>query len=281
MSFLYAPSQLRIPQVPGWSPPDGVWCGIGEDAGRFAFRMSAWGGYVMTDGGFCWSLEADGIEMRPVYSSVNGYIYWEAEGYGCVYYTQSYGWVWCDVFPGYEPLEEVTQDPATGEAKFDGDGFYHIASIPCRDGGEAAMSPCGKLFGKPEKTVRAVWRRWASQYEFGKYGPKGGASGDRYLGLPRWRGNGTYYVRSPAKEDGHYAYGQIRFSDGKWTVGEVGSDSGWWEGAEPSKEGPVTFRFVANEGSEAEGADFDVAFLDCVRGDGTADVMLGEAAVWR
>jgi len=279
MSFQYVPSQFRIPQVPNWTPPDGFWCGLKEDAGMFAFRSYNWGGYVMTKDCFCYSLKVDGSELKPVYSSINGYAYWEGSGY--VYYSQTYGWVWSNLFPGYEPVEDREYDEEKKEWVYSGDAFYTISSLPSSEDSEQEMTGRGTNYGKEAKKLTAVWKRWASQKEFGKYEPKGDASGDKYLGLPRFRGNGTDYVRSFAKENGYYKYGAIRHSGSKWVIGEIGSDSGWWEGSEPSKEGSVTFKFTVNEGSEAKGQDISVSLYDYVKGDERAAVMLGEAAIWR
>ena len=38
MSFMYVPSLLRIPEVPAFTPPVGIWRGVGKDAGLFAFQ---------------------------------------------------------------------------------------------------------------------------------------------------------------------------------------------------------------------------------------------------
>ena len=280
MSFQYVPSQFRIPEVPNWTPPNGFWCGLNADAGYFAFNAGySWGGYVMTRDYLCYSLKIDSSELHPVYSSINGYIYWEGNGY--VYYTQTYGWVWSSLFPGYEPLEETEYDEEKKEWVHTGDAFYTIGSIPYSEDSEQEMTGRGTNYGKEGKKLKCVWKRWASNSEFGKYEPKGDASGDKYLGLPRFTGNGAYYVRSFAKEKGYYKYGEIHHADGKWVIGEIGSDSGWWEGSEPSKEGSVTFKFTVNEGSEAKGQNISVSLKDYVKGDERVAVMLGEAAIWR
>lgn len=279
MSFQFVPSQFRVPKIPGWEPPNGFWCGLGEDAGRFAFKMSAWGGYIMTEDYLSFCLKIDGSVLHPVYSSINGYIYWEGNGY--VYYTLTYGWVWCNLFPGYEPIEERRYDDEAEKYVYDGDSFYTIPSIPAGDTAERQMRGRGKNYESEEKTLTAVWPRWVGGNEFGKYEPKGDASGDKYLGLPRFRGNGVDYVRSFAKENGYYRYGAIRYTQGKWVIGEIGSDSGWHEGSEPSKEGSVTFKFMKNENSDAKGQNISVSLQDYVKGDERAGVFLGEVAIWR
>ena len=279
MSFQYAPAQFRLPSIPKWTPPDGFWRGLGDDDGLYAFKCYDWGGYVMSRS-LCYSLKVDGTELKPVFSSVNGYAYWGGSG-GSVYFSQTHGWVYMtSMFPGYEPLEESTYDRETAEYSYDGDAFYTFSSFPT-PGGEKEMTARGSLYGKNGKTLTASWTRWVGAKEFGKYKGEDGASGEKCLGLPRFRGNGTYYVRSFAKENGHFKYGGIRFTDGKWVIGEIGSDGGWWEGSEPSKDGSVTFKFTKSEGSEATGEDISVSLSDYVKGDETASVMLGEVAIWR
>jgi len=280
MSFQYAPSQFRLPEVPNWTPPNGIWCGLGVDAGYYAFYNSSWGGYVMTKGQFSYSLKIGAAVLKPVYASINGYCYWEGSGY--VYYSRVWrSFVWASEFPGYEPVEDREWDEGKEEWKFSGDSFYVLESLPYSEDRSATAVGRGRNYGKDDVEVAAVWSRWTCGREFGKYEPKGDASGFRYLGLPRFRGNGEYYVRSFARENGHYRYGAIHYAEGKWVIGEIGSDSGWHEGNEPSKDGSVTFRFTVNEGSEAQGRDITVEHLDYVKGDESAGALLGEVAIWR
>jgi hypothetical protein len=97
----------------------------------------------------------------------------------------------------------------------------------------------------------------------------------------RFRGGGEYFVRSFAKTNGYFTYGRIRNADGRWVIGEPGSDAGWHEGSEPSREGTVTFRFTKKEGSEAQGKDIAVSLYDHVKGDERSKAYLGEVAIWR
>ena len=280
MSFRYVPSQFRIPAVPyGFAVPDGYWCGEGTDKGVFAFQgASGWGNYVMTDGSFIPSLKVGSSSLSPVYSSVNGYVHWK--GSGSVYYSLAYGWVYMPstIFPGYDPVEDWESEE--GETVWTGDDFYCFSSFPTGEDKTVALEGRGKSYGKTLE-MSCTWKRWTSTREFGKYEAAGGASGEKFLGLPRFSGGGEYFVRSYAKTSGHYTYGRIRHVSSKWVIGEIGSDSGWHEGEEPSKEGSVTFRFCRNEGSEAKGSDIAVSLKDYVEGDETAASYLGEAAIWR
>ena len=36
MSFHYVPGQFRIPKVPNFTLPDGIWCGADSDRGVYA-----------------------------------------------------------------------------------------------------------------------------------------------------------------------------------------------------------------------------------------------------
>jgi hypothetical protein len=184
------------------------------------------------------------------------------------------------MFPGYEPLEEY--DYGSDDGRYTGDSFYALYSFPTGNGGAATLSPRGRLYGGETREVTAKWERWtAKRGEFGEYEPVDGATGTRWLGLPRFRGGGEYFVRSFAKTNGYFTYGRIRNADGKWVIGEPGSDAGWHEGSEPSREGTVTFKFMKKEGSEAQGKDIAVSLYDHVKGDERSKAYLGEVAIWR
>ena len=280
MSFHYVPGQFRIPKVPNFTLPDGVWCGADSDAGYYAFDAGySWGGRIMSRE-LCYSLSIGGSKLSPVFSSINGYIHWSGSGH--VYYTQTWGWVYMSgMFPGYEPVEDY--DYEDGGRKWTGDSFYTFYSFPQPGGGAATLTPRGSIRESGEaKEMSAIWTRWkAKGGEFGEYEPVDEATGTRWLGLPRFRGNGEYFVRSFAKTKGHFTYGRIHHSDGKWVIGEPGSDAGWHEGAEPKRDGTVTFKFTKNQGSEARGADISVSLYDHVKGDEHGKACLGEAAIWR
>lgn len=280
MSFHYVPGQFRVPKIPNFTLPDGIWCGADSDAGYYAFDAGySWGGRIMSRE-MCYSLSVGGSKLSPVFSSINGYIYWSGSGH--VYYTQTWGWVYMSgMFPGYEPVEDYDYDD--GERKWTGDSFYTFYSFPQPGGGTATLTPRGSIRESGEaKEMSATWTRWkAKGGEFGEYEPVDEATGTRWLGLPRFRGNGEYFVRSFAKTKGHFTYGRIHHSDGKWVIGEPGSDAGWHEGAEPKRDGTVTFKFTKNQGSEARGADISVSLYDHVKGDEHGKACLGEAAIWR
>ena len=287
MSFMYVPALLRIPEVPSFAPPEGIWRGVGRDAGLFAFKAgnASWGYYVMTEGSFTYSLVIDGRELTPQYSTINGYIWWSG-GSGYVYYSMTYGWVYMPgKFAGYEPIEEnFHYDEDTGEPSAEGDEFYSFTSPPYNSDTEVELFGRGSNYGKESKSMTAKWKRWTSNAECGVYEAQDGASGEKLLGLPRFRSNGyEYFTRSFAKTKGHYTYGRIKYSEtyGKWVIGEVGSGAGWHEGEEPKVGGSVTFKFCKNEDSEAEGNDITVSYVNHVKGDERTKAYLGEVAIWR
>ena len=284
MSFQYVPSLFRIPEVPNFTPPNGIWRGKGKDEGYFALNGEyAWGGNIIVrDPNFCYQLQVDGeYAMTPVFSDINGYVYWEGSGY--VYYTQTYGWVYCNKFPGYEPFEDYEYNYEDKEYIWKGDEFYTFSSPPYGPDNEVKMEPRGSIHksGK-EKTLKAVWPRWvAKNGEFGVYEGKDGESGQRIKGLPRFKGNGEYFVRSLNKEKGYYTYGRIHYAGGKWVIGEISSAGGWHEGSEPKPDGSVNFKFTKPEGSEAEGKDISVSLDSYICGEETEAAFLGSAAIWR
>ena len=285
MSFMYVPALLRIPDVPGFTPPAGIWRGVGKDRNLFAFASGdySWGSHVITEGSFVYSLVIDGRELTPQYSTINGYIWWSGSGY--VYYSITYGWVYMTgKFVGYEPIEEnYSYDEDTGKYTAEGDAFWSMSNPPYSPGSEVELVGRGSNFGKESKSVSAKWKRWKANREFGVYEGEDGASGEKILGLPRFRANGEYFSRSYAKTNGHYTYGRIKYSDtyGKWLIGDVNSGAGWHEGSEPEVGGTVTFRFCKREDSEATGNDIAVAYVDHVKGDETTKAYLGEVAIWR
>ena len=281
MSYQYVPGLIRLPDVPNMSLPKGVWRGTGSDDGYFAFEGSwQWGNHlIVKESNLAPSLVLDGREYRPVFTDINGYIYWEGSGY--VYYSLEWGWVHCSLFPGYEPVETREYDSEKGEYVYGGDAFYTFGSVPSSEERTERMTPRGSLRNKEVKEIGAKWDRWVCDSEFGEYEAKGGASGTRVMGLPRFRGNGEDFTRSLEKTNFRFTYGRIHYSQGKWVIGEIGSASGWHEGSEPKVGGSVTFKFCAPEGSEAKGYPITVSFVGYVQGDETDTAYLGEVAVWR
>ena len=283
MSFQYVPGQVRTPEIPNFSPSEGMWRGKGSDDGLYVLRGAgySWGNFVMVRSpDFCPSLLIDNSTYKPVFSDVNGYIYWQGSGY--VYYTQTYGWVLCSKFPGYEPLEEYERDEKTGEGKYKGDDFWTFSSFPSGEDRDVTMTPRGAQREKESKKLKMTWERWVGNQEFGEYEGKGGASGKKVLGLPQFRGNGETFLRSLNKENGYYTYGRIHHTGSKWVIGEVGSASGWHEGSEPKPDGgSVTFAFCRPEGSDITGQNITVSFDRYVCGDERDTAYLGEVAVWR
>ena len=129
MSFQYVPGLIRIPRIPNLTPPSGIWRGKDSDSGYFAFQGDwNWGSYLMVrDNKLAPSLLVDGSEYKPVFTDINGYIYWRGSGF--IYYSLDWGWIHCSMYPGYEPVETSEYDSDKGETVYSGDTFYQINSI--------------------------------------------------------------------------------------------------------------------------------------------------------
>ncbi len=281
MSFLQTPTTVRMPTVPGFYISDNIWTGTGKDAGLIAFVCSPYGA-VMTKNELCYSLNIDGSTAAPVYSSVNGYIYWGTGRY--LYYSSTYGWIISNKFPGYEPQE--TYDSET--KKYEGDLFWSGTMPALGDGASSMFEPRGT--GKNQDSgispleVKPSFPRWqSSSGVFGEYLPMEGNTGEKYLGVPQWQGdNKELFTRSQAQDSsGHYTYGRIYYSGETWLIGEQGAEDGWWEGKEPQMDGTVVFHFKTLPESEAIGENISVSFKEYVAGTETASVFLGEVAIWR
>lgn len=280
MSWQFVPSLFRTPEIPGFTLPNGIWRGKGGDEGYYSFYTSGWGGNVIVErGSFCPNIMIGSSRYTPVYSDVNGYIYWSGNGY--IYNSLTYGWILAYEFPGYEPIENMSWED--GKVTWQGDRFYTMNAPPVSEENEEKLRPRGSLTEEgQEQIATAVWPRWvAKSGEFGVYEGKDGRNGERVKGLPRFRGSGEWFIRSLNKEKGYFTYGRIRFNGGKWVIGEVDSDAGWHEGEEPKVGSTVTFRFMKPKGSEAKGSDIAVAFYDYVAGEETETAYLGSVAIWR
>ena len=144
------------------------------------------------------------------------------------------------------------------------------------------------------------WPRWECSSQFGVYEHVGDASGEYTIGLPNWQGTSldiaghVDYTRSLVQVSGRYTYGDLRYvAYHGWIIGTYGSESGWWEGAEPALKGSRTFTFTVPEGSELTGNDISVTWDGYVAGEynnltldlfgrlNARTTFIGEAAIWR
>ena len=283
MSFQYVPTLLRTPNIPNWSIQRGIWRGVGVDDGLIAFNTGNYilGYYVITQNLWAYQLKIDNVVYSPIFNDVNGYIYWQSVG-NYLYYSRSFGWILHNRFPGYEPKENYNSETK----KYEGDAFHAGSTPGASDGATSYLQPRGinRNGGGANKTITFQFPRWQSvtRTQFGEYEAKGGLIGKKYLGRPRWCDNYyTYYERSLAKKNDKFSYGAISYSNGKWLIGEVGSQAGWYEGDEPSRDKAVTFRFCKPESSTIYGTNRTVTFVDYVPGGETAPAYMGEVAIWR
>lgn len=285
MSFQYVPSLFRIPDTGTNYKPSGIWKGLNYDSGYFSFYTEwGWGSYVIVrQENLCFSIDVDGDKLSPQYSELNGHMWWQGSGF--LYWSIKYGgWVYTEDYnlkPGYEPRETLF----ASENEWPGDDFYFVSSLPS-PGSEGSMWGRGSNYNSgSEKSIKLFWPRWSSKNrrELGEFVGADGETGSKFMGLPRFRSNKwEYFERSFEKKGGYYSYGRIHYEGGKWVIGTIGSDSGWYEGSEPSLTSSVTFKFCKNEGSEIEDEDdLTISYYDHVVGDQTSAAYLGNVAIWR
>lgn len=279
MSFIRADINLRTPTIPGMNIEPLVYFGNGADKGFIVFSPgnSDFGQVIMTEGVWAYSLKVGGSEFQPVFDDINGYIYWK-NGSSYVYYSRSYGWVKCNNFPGYDPVE--LYDSETRE--YTGDSFYagYLPSVAV--GETSSLYPRGSERDSGSSIeIEIVFPRWVCQDGiFGEYEGEDGVSGTKLLGLPAFDCDGTILVRSINKINGYYSYGDIHYDSGKWLIGDMNSAGGWWEGNEPKVGTSVTFKFCKPKDSEVSGSDKTVRFVEYVEGDNSQEAYYGDVAKW-
>lgn len=285
MSFQRVPSLCRIPDCDEQYLASSIWKGLGTDSGYYSFytNYNAGSYVIVREENMCFSLEVGSDRLRPQYSEINGHMWWS--GYGYFYWSIRFGgWVYTrdySLYPGYEPKETLWAD----EDEWPGNDFYFISRIPDM-GREDEMYGRGSNWDSDATlTIKRVWPRWASKdrREYGEFVGTDGESGSRFIGIPRYRSNKwEYFDRSFAKVGGYYTYGRIHYEEGKWVIGTIGSDSGWFEGDEPNMTNAVTFKFCKNEDSEIEDQDdLTIQYYLHVVGDQASMAFLGSVAVWR
>ena len=292
MSFVYSPTRALVPRLPGFCPSinlSEMWIGQGVDQNRLVFRAGTQ--WRMVDLGTTTSagtgasnvlpsIVIDGNTLSPVFRDCGTYLYFQSSS-AAMWFVDGFGWVYMSGgAPGYVPSEFTDENgnPA-------GDSFY-VVSVPSSfsESATGTVTPRGKLLGGSTKTATLSWKRWdgpTGATPFGTYVAAGSSSGTRVVGCPQWKdGNGKTYIRSLAKISDAWQYGEIRYEAGKWVIGAIGNSQGWYEGSEPSLTLSVTFRFCVPEGSTVTGEDLVIAFDTYVEGSNTAEVHLGEVAIW-
>ena len=277
MSFIRADINIRTPTIPGMEIEQPVYFGSGDDSGVVVYNPgnSDFGNSIMTTDKWAYSLKVGGSEFQPVFDDINGYIYWE-NGSDYIYHVQAYGWVKCDKFPGYVPIENYDSETR----KYTGDSF-HAGNLPAA-GVTGTFEPRGDERDNGSSiSVEVIFPRWVcSDSFFGEYEGTDGVSGVKILGVPAFSCDGTTYVRSIEKVNGYYTYGDIRNVSGKWVIGELNAGSGWWEGSEPEVDGSVTFKFCKPKDSDITGSNKTVQFIEYVEGDNYQEAYYGDVAKW-
>ncbi len=291
MSWKQSNLTLRLPQLSGWSFGDTLWIGTGNDAGYYLFQLN--NKWIIADKLYP-TLKTFSTTFYPLYQSINSVNYWEGgnyylwyNGYWIISKTAGFGitedWKWNN------------EDDHTEGGYYSGDEWYSSYSLPAV-GESVVFYPRGSKRGTTQNAyessneieVSASFDYW--QYSergdapAGIYAPMSDQSGNKIVGIPQWTDqDDTEYTRSLEKDDnGHYTYGTISYDkdNEKWLIGTYESNSGWWEGEEPSISESVTFEFTINDDSNAEGDDIILEFDQYVIGDNTEDRYIGEAPIW-
>jgi len=220
------------------------------------------------------------LEPGPI--EKNGYVWFGEDSAYKVYRSMSFGWViTTGIYPGREPVEVLDYD--TMEWK--GTSFWTGIFPSPTHGASTEFQPRGSAKGNgsaPNLKLQFWFPHWEKTGGVaGVYTPVG-ESGNITLGLPVWiDAAGTEYAQSLNPVNGNYTYGGIRYADGKWVIGTVGSPSGWWEGSEPSINSSTVFIFTVPEDSEAAGSNKMITFSGYVIGDNTKEGHIGDWAICR
>lgn len=291
MSFILSATKALLPPLPSGYPSlnlSEMWIGQGTDANMLVFRAGSQWRMVRNNvssseatgsAAMLPAVVVNGSKLYPIFRDCGGYLYF-SNGSRTLWFVEGIGWVYmADGAPGYVPEEYTNEDGATV-----GDNFYVVQSFRYSDGAIITLKPRGALSGGTDLQATFSWQRWdgpTTGLPFGSYEGKEGASGTKEMGCPRWKdSSGNTYIRSLEKVLGRWNYGAIHYENGKWLIGSVGAVNGWYEGSEPSLTSSVIFRFCKPEGSEVMGSDRTVTFVDRVEGENTAEVLLGEVAIW-
>lgn len=283
MSFVLTPTELWYPQISGMKIGKDLWVGKGGDEYLYAYDVSSkqLTAHVITESLIGYELKSSGYTYRLQMKEINGYAYWYAFGGGNIYYVTNIGWVITSLRAGVVPVENY--DSETG--KYTGDKFWSSQYLPeISDGSTVQFVPRGSIRDTgSERTVEFSMPRWRCNTKFGIYTPANSeVSGNKILGVPRFVDQiGNEYIRSSQKTSGFYTYGEIHQESGKWVIGEIGSDDGWYEGSEPNVENPISFLFCKNPESEINKQNLLITFDEYVQGSDRTGAFLGEFAIWR
>ena len=140
-----------------------------------------------------------------------------------------------------------------------------------------------------------TWERWTSLTKYGRYTPEGTvATGNKFIGLPEFKGDGVIYLRSLRKDQAYHKYtygegpGAIHYGGAfyGWVIGNPLSPDGWYQSAsEPSIDVDVTFTWTTVPEQDPQppwNPDKLVRFNGYYRADlESRPTFYGEAAIWR
>lgn len=278
------PCALRTPFFVGRDDDDGFFCYLPNEAnGDFnKYTISQQISYTLKDGPYAMARQPDTINDKPWFASFSYQLY----------YTPTYKWVYISTsfFPGYVPQEYLDSDSV-----YQGDAFYSALSIPdTSDTASKTLSGRGthlNTYPAPTITLSFWWPRYAKTSDPSNPGGKytevagsGATAGTKYLGLPQWYDNlANTYTRSIEKDANfRYQYGEIHYNitAAKWIIGVYGSDTGWWEGNEPS-EASSTFTFTVPEESTVTGDNLTLTYNGYGIGALKTGVYIAEIGIYR
>lgn len=254
-----------------------TYVGIGEDAGYYAYFDGSSGGYIIA-AGFTPNIKIGNRVFFPVYSLINGHIYWQSpEAKEYIYYHNGRYILISEVletpifnderyYPGLSPYS--IRNPNTD--LYEGEGWYY--TMVTLDGITPGFLldisiifyPAGACENQPspppiEATAELDYYVCMDEGRTGAVGKydRVGASGEKYIGTPWWSDNlGNEYepALSPGQRfdnairylgtDGDIVYGYSR----GWIIGDYGSPAGWYTGNRPNRNGSVTFEYMYPEG---------------------------------
>lgn len=247
-----------------------------------------------------YSLKINGsVVCKPNYIFYNGYAgYSSGTGYN-IWYDYNFGWVLSRNALG-SPLYEAWyyRDPTNTSlgGYYYGPGFYTLNSSSGKGialGLGQTVTAYGRGYYRGDVygctssntyTISTTWEYWQTSADttfYGKYLPKGTASGNRYFGSPQWKNGTIFYCRKPSPVSTKYSYGSITWNNdaAKYVLGVYGSPAGWHESdSAPVPGSSWTFRFAKSEGSEAEGENLTLSWDNWVLGPYTKTINVMRAS---
>jgi hypothetical protein len=293
MAFVLVPTRFLGPIAQIEGQPQ-LLAGFGDDDGLLAYPSTE------SDSGTVWVL-SEQISYNVVLTvgstpyplarqpgSVFG-LPWFLGDY-LLYWTAAYGWV-ALAASASRPAGYIPQEWEDSDSVWQGDAFFRLASGG-PEGTYASRGTYRNDVSPPTASAERNWPRWSKSgpSPLGEYAAVAGSgvTGTRSIGLPKWTGSdGLDYWRSPDMIFGHYTYGdnaRLHWEEDAlaYVIGEVGSSTGWWQGAlAPDVSTPRTYAFTQNPGGELVEADIVLTYELVGYGPGSTLRWIGEVGICR